>query len=184
MKKFIFLYTILPAVVGIAIGFSLVKLRQYTMPYSRSTVSIVSQDFVPADTKYADISGVETYKYNGRHITNILLDDGESSSTEGPNISKTVKNNSRVADNELMARMFGNFNASKYNHSKDKFQAGTRIETRYCPSHYVIKYKSNWNSKETRTFKSLKPVNSHKVNMDKFNKFMLDNHYFPEYYTN
>lgn len=38
MKKFIFLYTILPAVVGIAIGFSLVKLRQYTMPYSRSTV--------------------------------------------------------------------------------------------------------------------------------------------------
>lgn len=148
-------------------------------PYGQSKVTIVSQEFVPEKYSYETIVGINTRKHGDNTDIGVMLSDGETSWT-------TVKMDAwdSQVDLKTMTKLFGNIQASEYNRNTKVFSKGTVVQTRYYSSHYVIKYKSNWDNNHVITFNSTKPVNTRTVNMAKFNDFMVANHYFPEYYTN
>lgn len=179
MKKYI-IYTIMSlacATIGGLIYDGLFE--HHDAPYGQSKVTIVSQEFVPEKYSYETIVGINTRKHGDNTDIGVMLSDGETSWT-------TVKTDAwdNQVDLKTITKLFGNIQASKYNRDTKVFSKGTRVQTRYYPSHYIIKYKSNWNNNRVITFNSTKPVNTRTLNMAKFNDFMVANHYFPEYYTN
>ena len=154
--------------------------EHHDAPYGQSKVTIVSQEFVPEKYSYETIVGINTREHDDDNTDiGVMLSDGETSWT-------TVKTDAwdNQVDLKTMTKLFGNIQASKYNMDTKVFSKGTMVQTRYYPSHYIIKYKSNWDNNRVITFNSTKPVNTRTVNMAKFNDFMVANHYFPEYYTN